>query len=166
MNYINCPFPCILVGSHCWFFPNVVKYILTILKRRLGWHLCFRTQIKVMSDIVTSFSLISNFRRHIYWKSKAFYGERLQICWRMKSIEFFHRFCRFYRITREVKKNAIAKSYRHWEVNPGTDFPLAFMACMLPSEVIPYLSAGISQPFRPSCSHALLILGLKFFWNQ
>ena len=36
----------------------------------------------------------------------------------------------------------------HWEVNPGTDFPLTFMSCMLPSELIP-LFAGSLHPLDP-----------------
>ena len=56
----------------------------------------------------------------------------------------FCKFCIFYRITKELK-NPGAKWYINWEVNPGTDFPLTFMSCMLLSQLIP-LSAGNLSP--------------------
>ena len=68
------------------------------------------------------------------------------------------RFCRFYRITRELK-NPGAKCYPHWEVNPGTDFPMTFMSCMLPLSFFFFLNF-LSEPRSILWSHWLLL-----FWT-
>ena len=60
------------------------------------------------------------------------------------------RYYRFHRITRELKKIQQQKFTR-------TDFHVAFMSCMLPSELIP-LFAGSSSPLDP---HVVIL-----YWFQ
>ena len=74
------------------------------------------------------------------------------------------RFYRFYRITRELK-NPVAKCYPHWRVNPITDFPLPFMFCMLPSELI-LLFAGSLNAVDPCEVMFYWFLDLEKIWNQ
>ena len=89
-----------------------------------------------------------------WWKENSCYSSFSGIGFR------FYWFCRIYRIMRE-QKNSVEKCFPQEELNPGTsDFQVLHATISANS-----LICWKSKSFRSLCSHALLILGLKFFFR-